>query len=72
MVVCTRAFIERNRINQHALQSSVYFLFVWTQLMTQGAVTVEYDLFMLSSCSSGESPKVSFLKPVGSQQYILI
>ena len=28
MVVCTRAFIERNRIKRHGLQSSVYFLFV--------------------------------------------
>ena len=34
MVVCTRAFIERNRIKRHGLQSSVYFLFVWMQLMT--------------------------------------
>ena len=32
MVVCTWAFIERNRINQHGLQSSVYFLSVWMQL----------------------------------------
>ena len=33
MVVCMRAFIERNRINQHALQSLLYFLSVWMQLM---------------------------------------
>ena len=32
MVVCTRAFIERNRIKRHGLQSLVYFLFVWMQL----------------------------------------
>ena len=32
MVVCTRAFIDRNRIKRHGLQSSVYFLFVWMQL----------------------------------------
>ena len=39
MVVCTRAFIERNRIKRHGLQSSVYFLFVWMQLMSTWSLT---------------------------------
>ena len=62
MVVCTRAFIERNRIKQHALQSSVYFLSCECSLCDEPL----YRIPTLITQLDGWTPSAATERPNGS------